>query len=100
MTHIGGGSVELHDARRKAKRIVELEPDKTLAYSWRNHDGAGESTVRWSLRGSRGSTYLTLLHEGIADDTLAERYRQGWPPYLVELKRLLELGPAWAPLSS
>jgi len=80
-------------------RIVELDPDKTLAYSWRDH-GGGESRVRWSLRSSRGATYLTLLHDGIADDALAERYRQGWPPYLVELKRLLELGPSWRPLSN
>jgi uncharacterized protein YndB with AHSA1/START domain len=78
--------------------IVELEPDKTLAYGWRNH-GGGESLVRWSLRGSRGATYVTLLHCDIADDALAEQYRQGWPPYLVELKRLLELGSAWQPLS-
>jgi uncharacterized protein YndB with AHSA1/START domain len=81
-------------------RILELDTDKTLAYTWRNHGGAGESVVRWSLRGSRGATYLTLVHENIADDALAERYRQGWPPYLVELKRLLELGPAWQPLST
>lgn len=80
--------------------ITELDPDKTVAYTWRNHGGAGESEVRWSLRGSRGATYLTLVHSGIADDALAERYRQGWPPYVVELKRLLELGSAWQPLSS
>src|SRR5690606_5815950 len=73
-------------------RIVELDQDKTLVYTWRNHGGASESLVRWSLRSSRGATYLTLVHEAIADDALAERYRQGWPPYLVELKRLLELG--------
>lgn len=95
-----GGRYELGWSGYGPERIVELEPDKTLAYSWRNHGGAGESVVRWSLRGSRGSTYLTLLHEGIADDVLAERYRQGWPPYLVELKRLLELGPAWQPMAS
>jgi uncharacterized protein YndB with AHSA1/START domain len=82
------------------ERIIELDADKALAYTWRNHGGAGESVVRWSLRSSRGATYLTLLHSDIADDALAERYRQGWPPYVVELKRLLELGPAWQPLSS
>ena len=94
-----GGRYDVGSAGYGPERIVDLDPDKALAYTWRNHDGAGESVVRWSLRGSRGSTYVTLLHEGIADDTLAERYRQGWPPYLVELKRLLELGPAWQPLS-
>lgn len=94
-----GGRYALAREGYGPERIVELDPDKTLAYTWRNHDGAGESVVRWSLRSSRGATYLTLLHEDIADDALAERYRRGWPPYLVELKRLLELGPSWQPLS-
>jgi uncharacterized protein YndB with AHSA1/START domain len=95
-----GGVYDLGWAGYGPARIVQLEPDKTLAYSWRNHGGAGESLVRWSLRGSRGATYVTLSHSDVADDALAERYRQGWPPYLVELKRLLELGPTWQPLSS
>ena len=82
------------------QRIVELEPDKVLAYSWRNPHGAGETLVRWSLRSSRGSTYLTLVHSGFSDDRLAEEYRQGWPGYLVELKRLLELGSGWEPISA
>jgi len=95
-----GGAYDLGWPEYGPARIVELDSDKTLAYSWRNHGGAGESLVRWSLRSSRGATYVTLLHTDIADDALAERYRQGWPPYLVELKRLLELGPAWQPLAS
>jgi uncharacterized protein YndB with AHSA1/START domain len=82
------------------ERIVELEPDKVLAYTWRNPHGAGESVVRWSLRSSRGSAYLTLVHSGFTDDRLAEEYRQKWPGYLVELKRLVELGPGWAPMSA
>jgi uncharacterized protein YndB with AHSA1/START domain len=93
-----GGRYTLAREGYGPERIVELDPDKTLAYTWRNH-GGGESVVRWSLRSSRGSTYLTLLHSDITDDALAERYRRGWPPYLVELKRLLELGPSWQPLS-
>jgi uncharacterized protein YndB with AHSA1/START domain len=95
-----GGRYALAQEGFGPDRIVELDPDKSLAYTWRNHGGAGESLVRWSLRSSRGATYLTLVHGDIADDALAERYRRGWPPYLVELKRLLESGPSWQPLSS
>ena len=40
----------------------------------------------------RGSTYLTLVHSGFDNDLLAEQFRQGWPGFLVELKRMLELG--------
>jgi uncharacterized protein YndB with AHSA1/START domain len=82
--------------------IVELEPDRVLAYSWRDPAGSPErdTVVRWSLRGSRGSTYLTLLHSGFHDDHLAEQSRQGWPGYLVEIKRILELGERWEPLKA
>jgi uncharacterized protein YndB with AHSA1/START domain len=77
--------------------IVEQEPEKLLAYSWRSPRGP-DTVVRWQLRTVRGSTYLTLVQEGFTDDAVAERYRQGWPPYLVELKRRLELGPRFEPL--
>jgi uncharacterized protein YndB with AHSA1/START domain len=80
-------------------KITELETDKLLAYSWRYPDSP-DTTVRWSLRSSRGSTYLTLIHSGFTSDDLAEQFRQGWPGYLVELKRILELGAAWEPLKA
>ncbi len=77
--------------------ILELEPDKILAYSWRYPDSP-DTVVKWSLRSSRGSTYLTLLHSGFDSDALAEEFRQGWPGFLVEIKRILELGDRWEPL--
>ncbi len=77
--------------------ILELEPDKVLAYGWR-YPGSPDTVVRWQLREARGSTFLTLIHSGFADDRLAEQFRQGWPGFLVELKRILELGPAWQPI--
>ncbi len=79
-------------------KITELEQDKVLAYSWRYPDSP-DTTVRWALRSSRGSTYLTLVHSGFETDELAEQFRQGWPSFLVELKRLMELGPRWQPLA-
>jgi uncharacterized protein YndB with AHSA1/START domain len=77
--------------------IVELTPDKVLAYAWRYPDSP-DTLVTWKLREARGSTYITLVHSGFATDELAEQYRQGWPGYLVELKRILELGDGWQPL--
>lgn len=78
--------------------ILELEQDKVLAYSWRYPDSS-DTVVRWALRSSRGSTYLTLMHTGFDNDLLAEQLRQGWPGFLVEIKRILELGDRWEPLS-
>jgi uncharacterized protein YndB with AHSA1/START domain len=77
--------------------LVELEPDKVIAYGWR-HPGSVDTVVRWQLRETRGSTFLTLVHSGFSDDAVAEEHRQAWPRYLVELKRILELGPAWEPI--
>jgi uncharacterized protein YndB with AHSA1/START domain len=78
--------------------IVELERDKVLAYSWRHAEGP-ETLVRWQLRETRGSTYLTLVHSGFDDDGVAEQFRQGWPGHLVEIKRILELGDTFEPLA-
>lgn len=79
------------------KVITEFEQDRVLAYSWLHADGP-ETVARWSLRSSRGSTYVTLVHSGFASDTVAEEFRQEWPVHLVELKRLIELGDKWEPL--
>jgi uncharacterized protein YndB with AHSA1/START domain len=73
-------------------RILELVPDRVLAYSWQYPDSP-DTVVRWELEGSAGRTHLTVVHSGFADPTLAEQYREGWPGFLVALKRLHELGP-------
>jgi uncharacterized protein YndB with AHSA1/START domain len=80
-------------------QILELEPDRLLAYSWR-YPGSPETIVRWELRSSRGHTFVTLVHSGFADDDLAEQFRQGWPGFLMEIKRQLEVGPSWQPISA
>jgi uncharacterized protein YndB with AHSA1/START domain len=78
-------------------QILELETDKVLAYSWR-HDRGPDTVVRWQLRSARGSTFVTLVHSGFDDETFAEEFRQDWPGYLVEIKRMLELGADWEPM--
>jgi uncharacterized protein YndB with AHSA1/START domain len=65
-----------HGPEQGPVQVVELNPDKLLAYSWRSA-GSPDTVVRWQLRGVRGSTFLTLVHEGFTDDALAEEYRQG-----------------------
>jgi uncharacterized protein YndB with AHSA1/START domain len=95
-----GGRYELGDDARSEggpTSILELERDKVLAYGWRSPQ-APDTVVRWQLREARGSTFLTLVHSGFTDDAVAERFRQGWPSQLVELKRVLELGPSWEPM--
>ncbi len=93
-----GGRYDFGWDNRGPERITELEQDKMLAYSWRLQ-GTPDTVVRWTLRSSRGSTYLTLVHSGFSDDKVAEEFRQGWPAYLVEMKRVLEEGPRWEPIA-
>ena len=93
-----GGRYEFGRPDNGPVQVLELEQDKVLSYSWRYPDSP-DTVVRWSLRSSRGSTYLTLVHSGFDNDQLAEEFRQGWPGYLVEIKRILELGDRWQPLN-
>lgn len=68
-------------------KILELEPDRVVAYSWRYPDHP-DTIVRWELEGSGSRTHLTVVHSGFVDSSLAEEYRGGWPGFLVSLKRL------------
>jgi uncharacterized protein YndB with AHSA1/START domain len=83
-------------------KILELEPGRVLAYSWRHSwdDGEGpdSTVVRWELEGSRGRTYLTIVHSGFGDDRRPDGYQLGWQEFLVSLKRMHEVGAGWQPV--
>jgi uncharacterized protein YndB with AHSA1/START domain len=85
-------------------KILELDPDRALAYSWRHSwddgDGGGPAAtvVRWELEGSQGRTYLTIVHSGFGADRRADGYQLGWQEFLASLKRMHEVGPGWQPV--
>jgi uncharacterized protein YndB with AHSA1/START domain len=83
-------------------RILELEPDRGLAYSWRHswedEDGPDSTVVRWELDGSQGHTHLTIVHSGFGPDRRPDGYQLGWMEFLASLKRMHEAGPAWQPV--
>jgi uncharacterized protein YndB with AHSA1/START domain len=83
-------------------RILELEPSKVLAYSWRHswegEQGPAATVVRWELDGDQGSTYLTIVHSGFGPDRRTEGYQLGWMEFLASLKRMHEVGPDWRPV--
>jgi hypothetical protein len=58
--------------------------------------------VRWELADSGGRTYLTFVQSGYSDTELdsAAQHEAGWLGSLAELKRMHELGDAWAPLTT
>ena len=83
-------------------KILELDPGRALAYSWRQSwqdpDGPDSTVVRWELDGSQGRTYLTIVHSGFGPDRRTDGYQLGWQEFLVSLKRLHEVGPGWQPV--
>lgn len=83
-------------------KILELEPDKVLAYSWRHswedEQGPRPTVVRWELEGSQGSTHLTIVHSGFGADRRTEGYQLGWMEFLASLKRMHEAGAGWRPV--
>jgi uncharacterized protein YndB with AHSA1/START domain len=84
-------------------KILELEPGKVLAYSWRHSwedaDGPDSTVVRWELEGSHGHTHLTIVHSGFGGtDRKAEGYQLGWMEFLASLKRMHETGAGWRPV--
>jgi uncharacterized protein YndB with AHSA1/START domain len=73
-------------------KIVDLEQDEKLSYSWRSDFVGHETLVTWSLAESAGKTRLTLVHSGFAPDASYDSYRTGWHGFLVQIKYLIEVG--------
>jgi uncharacterized protein YndB with AHSA1/START domain len=84
-------------------KILDLEPDKVLAYSWRHswedEDGPASTVVCWELDGSQGHTHLTIVHSGFGGaGRKTEGYQVGWMEFLASLQRMLEVGVGWQPV--
>ena len=84
-------------------KILELEPGKVLAYSWRHswedQEGPDATVVRWELDGSQGHTHLTIVHSGFGGTgRRADGYQLGWMEFLASLKRMHEVGSGWRPV--
>ncbi|HEY3765180.1 MAG TPA: SRPBCC family protein [Gaiellales bacterium] len=80
-------------------RILALEPERRLAYSWRR-PGDPDTVVTWELEGSGGRTRLTLVHSGFTDARSAGGYNVGWGAFLASFKRMQELEGRWRPVQS
>ena len=83
-------------------RILELEPGKVLAYSWRHswedEQGPAATVVRWELDDAPSGTHLTIVHSGFGPDRRTEGYQLGWMEFLASLKRMHEVGAGWRPV--
>ncbi|MDR9760149.1 SRPBCC domain-containing protein [Rhizobium redzepovicii] len=70
-------------------KVLEVEPNKTLSYSW---DAYGlESTVTWTLTPTGTGTHLRMEQSGFRPDQ-RQAYggaRSGWTQFLANLEQVL-----------
>ena len=71
-------------------RILEIEPDKMLSYTW---EGLGlQSVVTWTLTPTSTGTQLRMEQTGFLPDQKQAYYgaKAGWPRFFKALEKLLE----------
>ncbi len=71
-------------------RILEIEPNKTLAYTW---EGLGlQSVVTWTLVQTSAGTQLRMEQTGFLPDQKQAYFgaKAGWPRFFTALEKLLE----------
>jgi uncharacterized protein YndB with AHSA1/START domain len=70
--------------------VLEMEPPRRMAWSWRRSESDGPNRVEFRLEPIAGGTRLTLMHTGDTDPVTKGRYSSGWPVKLSQLRSLLE----------
>ncbi|MEQ8674609.1 MAG: SRPBCC domain-containing protein [Aggregatilineales bacterium] len=81
-------------------KIVELEPNRKLAYDWDEEDPNGDmqhTIVTWTLEESNGKTRLTIVQSGFAPDADNDGIHVGWRNFLNWIRSLSEYGDTWQP---
>ena len=70
-------------------QVLELEPNKTLSYTWGDHDL--KSVITWTLTPTSTGTHLRMEQSGFRPDQ--PRYyhgaKAGWPRFFAALKQVL-----------
>jgi uncharacterized protein YndB with AHSA1/START domain len=85
-----GGKYDFGWGENGPIKILELEPDRKLTYSW-HHD----TVVSWILEDSEGGTRINLVHSGFAKDRSTDDYTAGWWKFVNYLKSMVEIGDSW-----
>ncbi len=78
--------------------VLESDPPRRLSYTFRpiGYDPVGTrdgySRVTFTIEPFAGVVKLTLVHDDLVSDEMAEGFREGWAPILSSLKTFLETG--------
>ena len=75
-------------------RILELEENQRLSYSW-NLPDEPHTTVIWDISEIEMGSELHIAHTGFEENRPCDDYNMGWAGYLVWIKGLVESGDAW-----
>jgi uncharacterized protein YndB with AHSA1/START domain len=77
-------------------KVLEFDPPRRLAYSFRAHDGADggkASRVTFELERQRDQVRVTMVHDGFEPGSpVLEKVSLGWPLILSSLKSYIECG--------
>lgn len=68
-------------------QFTEIDPPKTLAYTWRQSTWPSawpDSHVRWELRPAGSATALTLTHTDFPTQAERDSHDEGWDIYWLE----------------
>jgi len=73
--------------------VTLVDAPKAIELTWAWHDENDKrghnSIVRFELESDgKGGTIFTLLHSGLADETIAENHNIGWTSSLKKLERI------------
>ena len=71
-------------------RVLSVEPNKTLSYSWAAY--GLESVVTWTLTPTGGGTHLRMEQSGFRPDQQQayQGAKFGWPKFFAKLEQVLE----------
>ena len=71
-------------------RYLRVEPYDLLSFTWEANFAPGQHcVVTISLKEVEGGTELTLVHEGLAEDSSRESYTRGWTSVLEKLQNFV-----------
>jgi uncharacterized protein YndB with AHSA1/START domain len=69
--------------------ILEIQPLKRLAFSWKSTDDGQPTLVEIQVRSQNGGTLLTLRHTGDTDKDTAAHTAEVWPAKIARLREFL-----------
>jgi uncharacterized protein YndB with AHSA1/START domain len=96
-----GSPVEFFDrdtqVRTDSGVVLEYDPPRRLSYSFlfeldEEAKEMAHSRVTFTLEPQEGMVKLTLVHDELPSEEVAQGFREGWSPILSSLKTLLETG--------